>query len=128
MPGTESAVVQGLKSRNAAGLPLDQFRLRNDNAGLAIRASQLFGQISKALNAAGLKTVPHNFRSMHFKSAEEVLTALRLPETASTNKYRVLLQFLQLPAQAAGLAAPVNLIRPLHLEADEIKWKFCRDV
>jgi len=93
-PGTdqypdEAAVLKGLKSRHAAGLPLDQTRLRNDNAGLAIRASQFFGKMSKALEAVGLEVVPHNFRRMRYKSGEEVLAALTERRESGTSLYPI---------------------------------------
>lgn len=93
-PGTEkypdeASVIKALKSRHAIGLPLDQARLRNDNAGLAIRASQFFGQISKALHAAGLQVTPHNFRSMQYKSPAEVLAALAERRESGQSLYPV---------------------------------------
>lgn len=93
-PGTgkypdEAAVIKALKSRHTVGLPLDQARLRNDNAGLAIRASQFFGKISKALDAAGLQVTPHNFRRMRYKSPAEVLAALTARRESGESLYPV---------------------------------------
>lgn len=93
-PGTEkypdeAAVTKALKSRHAAGLPLDQLRLRNDNAGLAVRATQFFGKVSKALEAAGLQQLPHNFRLMHYKSPAEVLAALAARRESGASLYPV---------------------------------------